>query len=120
MSADAFEAFEEVGLHNEVSFWGMGGWGRPPQSPKPITTTTNAPHKPHNNNQAKVQEVGRRFRRTVLALGGGSHPSEVYEGKFTVLFGVGGRWMGGPILYVCIHMDAPMFSDLSQPQSHYK
>ena len=26
-----------------------------------------------------MQEVGRRFRRTVLALGGGTHPSEVYE-----------------------------------------
>lgn len=29
--------------------------------------------------EAKVQEVGRRFRDTVLSLGGGRHPSEVYE-----------------------------------------
>ena len=26
-----------------------------------------------------VREVGRRFRRTVLALGGGTHPSEVFR-----------------------------------------
>ncbi|KAM3571252.1 hypothetical protein VYU27_006709 [Nannochloropsis oceanica] len=45
MSADAFAAFEEVGLDNEE----------------------------------KVQEVGRRFRQTVLAMGGGTHPCEVYE-----------------------------------------
>uniref|UniRef100_I2CQQ3 oligopeptidase A n=1 Tax=Nannochloropsis gaditana (strain CCMP526) TaxID=1093141 RepID=I2CQQ3_NANGC len=45
MSADAFSAFEEVGLDNEE----------------------------------KVQEVGRRFRQTVLAMGGGTPPSEVYE-----------------------------------------
>lgn len=31
------------------------------------------------DNEAKVQEVGRRFRDTVLAMGGGRHPSEVYE-----------------------------------------
>jgi len=45
MSADAFAAFEEVGLHNE----------------------------------AAVKETGRRFRDTVLSMGGGSHPSKVYK-----------------------------------------
>lgn len=44
MSADAFAAFEEVGLDNE----------------------------------AAVQDTGRRFRETVLSLGGGRHPSDVY------------------------------------------
>merc|ERR1712060_744483 len=45
LSADAFAAFEEVGLENEEA----------------------------------VQKVGRRFRDTVLALGGGTHPSEVFQ-----------------------------------------
>lgn len=45
LSADAFSAFEEVGLDNEV----------------------------------KVAETGRRFRDTVLALGGGCHPMEVFR-----------------------------------------
>jgi len=45
LSADAFAAFEEVGLENE----------------------------------AAVKEVGRRFRSTVLSLGGGTHPSEVFR-----------------------------------------
>ena len=45
LSADAYAAFEEVGLENE----------------------------------AAVKEVGRRFRDTVLALGGGTHPSEVFK-----------------------------------------
>ena len=27
----------------------------------------------------QVREVGRRFRQTVLALGGGTHPSEVFR-----------------------------------------
>eukprot|EP00186_Timspurckia_oligopyrenoides_P003753 CAMPEP_0182442316 /NCGR_PEP_ID=MMETSP1172-20130603/1235_1 /TAXON_ID=708627 /ORGANISM="Timspurckia oligopyrenoides, Strain CCMP3278" /LENGTH=722 /DNA_ID=CAMNT_0024637091 /DNA_START=113 /DNA_END=2281 /DNA_ORIENTATION=+ len=45
MSADAFEAFEEVGLENE----------------------------------AEVQSVGRRFRETVLALGGGKAPVDVFK-----------------------------------------
>mmetsp|Transcript_12074 Transcript_12074/g.26415 ORF Transcript_12074/g.26415 Transcript_12074/m.26415 type:complete len:181 (+) Transcript_12074:2066-2608(+) len=45
MSADAFGAFEDVGLENEDA----------------------------------VQEVGRRFRKTVLALGGGVEPMEVYR-----------------------------------------
>uniref|UniRef100_A0A7S1HUK8 oligopeptidase A n=2 Tax=Eutreptiella gymnastica TaxID=73025 RepID=A0A7S1HUK8_9EUGL len=45
MSADAFAAFEEVGLENEEA----------------------------------VREVGKRFRETVLALGGGKHPSDVYR-----------------------------------------
>ncbi len=45
LSADAFSAFEEVGLDNE----------------------------------AKVAETGRRFRDTVLALGGGCHPMEVFR-----------------------------------------
>jgi len=45
LSADAFAAFEEVGLDNEDA----------------------------------VREVGRKFRATVLALGGGRHPSEVYR-----------------------------------------
>mmetsp|Transcript_83011 Transcript_83011/g.165735 ORF Transcript_83011/g.165735 Transcript_83011/m.165735 type:complete len:734 (-) Transcript_83011:366-2567(-) len=45
LSADAFAAFEEVGLDNEEG----------------------------------VREVGRRFRHTVLALGGGTAPAEVYR-----------------------------------------
>ncbi len=45
LSADAFGAFEEVGLDNE----------------------------------AAVVETGRRFRDTVLALGGGKHPLEVFK-----------------------------------------
>ena len=45
MSADAFGAFEEVGLDNEV----------------------------------QVQEVGRRFRDTVLSLGGGVDPMTVFR-----------------------------------------
>lgn len=45
MSADAFGAFEEVGLDNEEG----------------------------------VREVGRKFRETVLSLGGGVSPSEVFE-----------------------------------------
>ena len=45
MSADAFGAFEEVGLDNE----------------------------------AGVREVGRRFRETVLSLGGGVAPMEVFK-----------------------------------------
>ena len=31
------------------------------------------------DNEAKVQEVGRRFRDTVLGLGGSAPPSEVYK-----------------------------------------
>mmetsp|Transcript_3579 Transcript_3579/g.5170 ORF Transcript_3579/g.5170 Transcript_3579/m.5170 type:complete len:802 (+) Transcript_3579:84-2489(+) len=45
MSADAFGAFEDVGLDNEEG----------------------------------VREVGRKFRETVLSLGGGVSPSEVFE-----------------------------------------
>ena len=45
LSADAFAAFEEVGLENEEA----------------------------------VRETGRRFRKTVLALGGGRHPSDVFR-----------------------------------------
>lgn len=45
MSADAFGAFEEVGLDNEEG----------------------------------VREVGRKFRDTVLSLGGGVSPTEVFE-----------------------------------------
>ena len=45
LSADAYGAFEEVGLENDE----------------------------------KVREVGRRFRDTVLSLGGGTHPAEVYR-----------------------------------------
>jgi oligopeptidase A len=45
MSADAFSAFEEIGL----------------------------------NDPQQVAEVGRRFRDTVLAKGGGEHPSEVFR-----------------------------------------
>jgi len=45
MSADAFSAFEEVGLENEEA----------------------------------VQATGRRFRETVLGMGGGQHPSEVFR-----------------------------------------
>merc|ERR1712127_229357 len=45
MSADAFGAFEDVGLENEE----------------------------------KVQEVGKRFRDTVLSLGGGVEPMEVFK-----------------------------------------
>jgi oligopeptidase A len=45
LSADAFAAFEEVGLDNDVA----------------------------------VREIGRRFRETVLALGGGQHPMKVFS-----------------------------------------
>lgn len=45
MSADAFSAFEEVGLENEE----------------------------------EVAQTGRRFRDTVLALGGGREPAKVFE-----------------------------------------
>ena len=45
LSADAFAAFEEVGLDNE----------------------------------AAVQETGRRFRETVLSLGGGRHPMDIFK-----------------------------------------
>ena len=45
LSADAFEAFEEVGLDNREA----------------------------------LREVGRRFRDTVLALGGSRHPSAIYR-----------------------------------------
>lgn len=45
MSADAFGAFEEVGLHNE----------------------------------SEVQNVGKKFRDTVLALGGGVPPMQVFK-----------------------------------------
>lgn len=45
LSADAFSAFEEVGLDNE----------------------------------AAVEETGHRFRNTVLALGGGRHPMQVFK-----------------------------------------
>jgi oligopeptidase A len=45
MSADAFAAFEEVGLDNE----------------------------------AEVKKVGRKFRDTVLSLGGGIEPMEVFK-----------------------------------------
>ena len=45
MSADAFAAFEEVGLNNEDA----------------------------------VRATGKRFRETVLAMGGGKHPSDVYR-----------------------------------------
>lgn len=45
LSADAFAAFEEVGLDNE----------------------------------AAIQETGRRFRDTVLSLGGSRHPMDVYR-----------------------------------------
>lgn len=45
LSADAFSAFEEVGLENE----------------------------------AAIRATGRRFRETVLSLGGSRHPGEVFE-----------------------------------------
>merc|ERR1719149_269833 len=45
LSADAFAAFEDVGLDNEE----------------------------------EVRAVGRRFRDTVLSLGGGQHPSKVFR-----------------------------------------
>ncbi len=45
MSADAFGAFEEVGMNNEDD----------------------------------IQKTGKRFRDTVLALGGGTHPTEVFK-----------------------------------------
>lgn len=45
MSADAFSAFEEVGLHDEKA----------------------------------VSETGKRFRDTVLALGGSLDPMEVFK-----------------------------------------
>jgi oligopeptidase A len=45
LSADAFSAFEEVGL----------------------------------DNQKEVVETGRRFRDTILSLGGGRDPEKVFE-----------------------------------------
>ena len=45
MSADAFGAFEEVGLDNED----------------------------------KIKETGKLFRDTVLAMGGGKHPGDVFR-----------------------------------------
>lgn len=45
LSADAFSAFEEVGLENESA----------------------------------IQEVGKRFRDTVLALGGSQHPMDIFK-----------------------------------------
>ena len=45
MSADAFAAFEEANLDDEIA----------------------------------VKTTGRKFRETVLAMGGGKHPSEVYR-----------------------------------------
>jgi len=45
LSADAFGAFEEAGLHDEPA----------------------------------VRGLGRRFRDTVLALGGSRHPMEVFK-----------------------------------------
>ncbi len=45
MSADAFAAFEEVGLENE----------------------------------AEIVAIGRKFRNTVLSLGGGTHPADVFR-----------------------------------------
>ena len=45
LSADAFGAFEEVGLENEEA----------------------------------IRATGRRFRETVLSLGGSRHPAEVFE-----------------------------------------
>ena len=31
------------------------------------------------DNEAAVEATGRRFRETVLAMGGGKHPSDVYK-----------------------------------------
>jgi oligopeptidase A len=45
LSADAFSAFEDVGLENEEA----------------------------------IQATGRRFRATVLGMGGSRHPAEVFE-----------------------------------------
>jgi oligopeptidase A len=45
LSADAFSAFEEVGLDNEVA----------------------------------IAAIGRKFRDTILSLGGGEHPSTVFQ-----------------------------------------
>ena len=45
LSADAFSAFEDVGLENEE----------------------------------QIRATGRRFRDTVLSLGGSRHPAEVFE-----------------------------------------
>ena len=49
MSADAFSAFEEIEFNDE------------------------------NEKEMKIQETGRRFRNTVLSLGGSKHPSEVFK-----------------------------------------
>jgi Zn-dependent oligopeptidase len=79
MSADAFEAFEEVGPSHLILF-GI-------QLPDVQDSVSDCPHpspicamcQVGLDKEAKVQEVGRRFRDTVLSLGGGRHPSEVYE-----------------------------------------
>ena len=34
---------------------------------------------PGLENEEAVRETGRRFRKTVLALGGGRHPSDVFR-----------------------------------------
>lgn len=49
MSADAFGAFEEIGLEEDAG------------------------------KEAEIQAMGRKFRNTVLSLGGGTHPSDVFE-----------------------------------------
>jgi oligopeptidase A len=48
MSADAFSAFEEIGLDNK-------------------------------DNEEQIKMKGRLFRDTVLSLGGGTHPTEVFK-----------------------------------------
>lgn len=52
MSADAFEAFEEV-------------W--------------NHPHLTEAEKEVQIQALGRKFRDTVLSMGGGKSPAEVYR-----------------------------------------
>lgn len=78
LSADAFSAFEEVGLENEEVgehatvvddvAWSTGvvGW-------RPVVVTNM---ETHVCVQA-VKETGKRFRDTVLGLGGGRPPLDV-------------------------------------------
>lgn len=110
LSADAFAAFEEVGLDNEDAVSGVsvlfsflsrslyylfderlklpGLWcpllpAR--MKPRLSSSTLLSPDPPHNQppNQLvagpQVANTGRRFRDTVLALGGGRAPDLVFK-----------------------------------------
>ena len=65
MSADAFAAFEEVGLENKdlVIF---------KYCARVLQYLTGG-------DIVQVREMGRKFRKSILALGGGEHPTKVYQ-----------------------------------------